>query len=251
MNHRDTETQRVRIVGIPTNPNPEALSSVPPRLRGKNYSPAFSLQPAVAKRRRGFSLLELLMAVTVLIIIVMIIALVFQQAHTAWGTGTRKAGAETTLRAIMGVIERDLTHAVDATQFGQANTFTEISGSDGTITFVTLDGTNRMPQQVQYTYTSSAGTLTRSIAQLIAGSSPSNWTVLASSPAACINGSQPLSAFAFHVIAAASTDVAPGLPQRVEIEAHLVKNGNFAVVSGWSLGRNRTGHPEDKIQASP
>jgi len=208
-------------------------------------------RPAATRTVSGFSLVELLMAITVLILIVLVMALVFQQANTAWGSGTRKAGAETTLRSIMGIMERDLTSAVDATQFGPnfGNDFVEISSSANTIEFVNLDGTNRMPQLVQYTLQSNgtAWDLLRATQAMTGGSSPTNWVASGTwNPSACLNGSQPLSQFKFHL-----SNLTNGLPWHVEIEARVLKQGAFAVVSGWSAGRNRPGHPEDTIVSSP
>ena len=182
----------------------------------------------------GFSLLEVLMAITVLIIIVLIISLVFQQAQNAWGSGTRKAGAETTLRSIMGSIERDLNHAVDAAQFGQVN---PSAGSSSTIEFVTLDGTNRVPQIVEYAFV--AGDLTRSTYAVSAPpTSPTNWVFSATAATtAILNGSQPLLSCTFTVVPSPT----PGLPLRVEIEAHAQKKGSFAIVSGWCEGKNPPG----------
>ena len=188
------------------------------------------------------------MAVTVLIMIVMIISFVFKQAHNAWGSGTRTAGAETALRSVMGTLERDLTHAVDAEQFGQANSFTPTD-----IEFATLDGTNRAPQLVHYSF--SGGNLSRSTIALSGGSSPTNWVAGVETTAAIINGSQLLSVPAarafFTFVYPASDPTHIGLPLRVEIEAHAIKSANFALVSGWSEGRNRSGHPEDKILVLP
>jgi len=191
------------------------------------------------------------MAVTVLIIIVLVISLVFQQAHIAWGVGTRKAGAETTLRSIMGIIERDLTHAVDAEQFGQANFFPPPGAIAQEIEFVTLDGTNRMPQLVNYKFVDGSD-LTRTTYSVLSVTSPTNWTFNnTAASSAILNGSQPLTLCTFFVPAMPVGAIIAGLPQRVEIEAHIQKQGSFAIVSGTSAGRNRAGHPEDAIVVSP
>ena len=213
---------------------------------------AQGLRPS-SRRRAGFSLIELLMAITVLIIIVMIIALVFQQAHTAWGSGTRKAGAETTLRGIMGIMERDLAQAVDDTAFGGSiNQFPPAgsyppSTTPQEIKFITLDGTSRLPQLVDYRF--DGANLIRNTYQVSAVSA-SSWTFSttadAPSPGVILNGTQTISRLAFFV---PSGSPAIGLPLRLEIEAHVIKQGAFAVVSGYSLGRGRS--PSDKIVASP
>jgi Tfp pilus assembly protein PilE len=218
-------------------------------LRGKagGRNLTADLRPLTSGPRSGFSLLEVLMAVTVLIIIVLIISMIFQQTHTAWGTGIRKAGAETTLRSVMGIMERDLTHAVDATQFGRDNTFESLPAS-----FVTLDGVTRMPQAVRYSFASGNGMLTRETASLAAplAAESITWTEGAWTNKAVINGSQPLSRFQIDVIEPVPPASAGGLPLRVEIEAHVLKRGSFAIVSGWSEGRNRPGH-DDRIVVSP
>jgi len=200
-------------------------------------------------RSSGFSLLELLLAITVLIIIVLVIALVFQQANTAWGSGTRKAGAETTLRGIMGIIEHDLTDAVDGAQFSSA---LANQWSSSSLTFVTVDGTNRVPQQVTYTVQSSASgsgfDIIRGCQQLDVNPSSHQWEPCSTIPLvqSTLNGTQALSSCTFTPVPASATT---GLPLRVEIEAHVKKQGSFAVVSGYSLGQNRS--PSDYIVASP
>ncbi len=206
--------------------------------------------PKNPARSAGFSLIELLMSITALILIVLVIALVFQQTHSAWGTGIRRAGVETTLRSVMGTIERDLTHAVDDATFvgliGPFNVFPAPGSSALTIKFIALDGTNRLPHWVWYTFASS--NLTRQTFAASSLSSATNWTFAALSSTAIINGDQPLTSCTFSVPAGTPPD---GLPLRVEIEAHAKKGDSFALVSGWSEGRNRPGRPEDRIVSSP
>lgn len=207
------------------------------------------LQPV--NRNAGFSLLEVLLAITVLIIIVLIISLVFQQAHSAWNSGTRKAGAETTLRSVMGILERDLSLAVDAEDFGTVDTSVPNVPAPNHITsasatFITLQGTNRLPLLVYYSY--DGINLTRYTFAMHATTSANNWKADTQLSSAILNGAQALRSFAFYPI---PNNTAPALPQRVEIEAHVRKQGTFGIVSGWSEGQNRPGHPEDKIAVNP
>jgi len=211
---------------------------------------AYSLQPnsqRAVRGQHGFSLLELLVAITVLIVIVMVTALIFQQASVAWGTGTRKAGAETNLRAVMGTIERDLAMAVDDTPFGgNINSFNSSSCS-----FVTLDGSvdttvsppYRMPQKI--TYSLSGGNVTRTVFK--GRYMNPTWDFSTQASSATLGGGM-ITTFTCSPIAAPANGPAPSFPLRVEIEAHATKSGQFAIISGWSKGRGK--QASDRISAS-
>jgi len=181
--------------------------------------------------------MELLMSVTVLILVVMMLALIFQQTNTAWGVGTRKTGSETALRMILSVLERDLSHAVDDTKFGGGlNSFSSAP------TFVSLEGTNRLPVLIKYSINGSD--LTREVYSLIP-SAPSKWTQGAQISSASVNGGLPLSSCTFTPIYGPPNT----LPLFLTIEAHVSNQGSIANVSGWSEGRNQSS--TDKIQANP
>jgi hypothetical protein len=194
-------------------------------------------------RRAAFSLLEVLLATTVLIVIVMMVALIFRQANNAWNAGTRKADTETVLRGIVGFIDRDLTHAIDSASFPgiTPNNFT----SPDYMRFLTLDGTNRVPLIVEYTFTTS-NTLERSSCQITASSG--TWSPLTWSLPCPINGENPLSACVFSVTNAPVGSVSTNLPLCVTVEVHMRSNKQSGLVSGWCEGRNRPGHPEDRIE---
>lgn len=72
---------------------------------------------AVARRKRGFSLIEVLVAMTILSVIVLIVAGVFQQTGLAWSMGLRRADAQSMVRAVAGAVARDLSMMVDPTNF--------------------------------------------------------------------------------------------------------------------------------------
>jgi prepilin-type N-terminal cleavage/methylation domain-containing protein len=71
----------------------------------------------VARRKRGFSLIEVLVAMTILSVIVLIVAGVFQQTGLAWSMGLRRADAQSMVRAVAGAVARDLSMIVDPTNF--------------------------------------------------------------------------------------------------------------------------------------
>jgi prepilin-type N-terminal cleavage/methylation domain-containing protein len=88
-------------------------------------------------RRSGFSLIEILVATTILLVIVILASLVFQQTTGAYQTGERKVNAQVALRNVVGALTRDLALAVDSDHYsGVDNDF-----SEGSLSFVALTGT--------------------------------------------------------------------------------------------------------------
>jgi prepilin-type N-terminal cleavage/methylation domain-containing protein len=63
--------------------------------------------------RAGFSMIEVLVAATILVVIVMMLSMIFQQTSIAWRTGVRRADAFTQVRALIGAVQRDAAKAVD------------------------------------------------------------------------------------------------------------------------------------------
>ncbi|MEG1479820.1 MAG: prepilin-type N-terminal cleavage/methylation domain-containing protein [Kiritimatiellia bacterium] len=66
---------------------------------------------------QGFSLIEILVAMTILTVIVLIVARIFQQTGLAWSLGLRRADAQSVTRAVLGSITRDLSMMVDPCNF--------------------------------------------------------------------------------------------------------------------------------------
>jgi prepilin-type N-terminal cleavage/methylation domain-containing protein len=96
----------------------------------------FHFPPARRSRRSGFTLIEILVATTILLVIVILASLVFQQTTGAYQTGERKVNAQVALRNVMGAMTRDLALAVDSRDYdGVNNNF----GSES-MSFVALTG---------------------------------------------------------------------------------------------------------------
>lgn len=66
---------------------------------------------------RGFSLIEVLVAMTILSVIVLIVANIFQQTGLAWSLGLRRADEQSMIRAVAGSLTRDLSMIVDPANF--------------------------------------------------------------------------------------------------------------------------------------
>ncbi len=64
-------------------------------------------------RRAGFSMIEVLVASTILVVIVMMLAMLFQQTSVAWRTGQIRARGAMRLRSYIGAIQRDAANAID------------------------------------------------------------------------------------------------------------------------------------------
>lgn len=67
--------------------------------------------------RAGFSLIEILVAMTILTVIVLVVSEIFQQTSLAWALGSKRADAQSVTRAVVGAIGRDLAMMVDPANF--------------------------------------------------------------------------------------------------------------------------------------
>ena len=87
-------------------------------------------------------MVEVLVASTILIVIVMMMAMLFQQTSVAWRTGLMRARGYMQLRSYIGAVQRDASAAIDAKNLPKEildgksiQTF-----SDSRISFYTLSG---------------------------------------------------------------------------------------------------------------
>lgn len=130
----------------------------------------------------GFSLIEVLVASTILLMIMMMLGMLFQQASQAWRTGTRRADMYEQIRGYFGAIQRDAAAAVDektipkklrnllggSQSFSGQLRFYTLSGSGfydnqtssgnprRSLSFVTYNGLNRTEQRLCVSGTESA-----------------------------------------------------------------------------------------------
>ena len=64
------------------------------------------------EERSGFTLLELLVAISILVIIIMMMSGVFHQSRIAWNSGLRKARMNMGGRAVVDFMSRELSQAI-------------------------------------------------------------------------------------------------------------------------------------------
>jgi len=96
----------------------------------------------------GFTLVELLVAMGILMIIVMMMANLFKQSSIAWESGRRQAEAGLEARAVIGMIQKELSQAV----VGGSRAFTASGGSLDFWTLGELSATNREARRVRYSH---------------------------------------------------------------------------------------------------
>lgn len=115
-----------------------SLRSAPGGLRSLIYrlrSTAYSLQS-------GFTLIEVLVAMTVLSVLILMVANIFQSSSVAWNIGTQKADMNTAARAALDYMARDLAAAVagpiEKAGSGGADYLTFRQQSLGDLRFLTM-----------------------------------------------------------------------------------------------------------------
>jgi prepilin-type N-terminal cleavage/methylation domain-containing protein len=120
---------------------------------------------------RGFTLIEIMVAVAVLAMLVLVMSTIFHQSSLAWDSGTGRMRANTAARALLNFMEKELAHAV-ADDLLRVNVDTR-DGSNpnpdkgfSTIRFWTVEGTNsaqnRVVRRIEYKEDPNNGTAVRS-----------------------------------------------------------------------------------------
>lgn len=94
-------------------------------------------------RHSGFSLIEVLIASTILLMLVMMLGMLFQSTSQAWSTGQSRADRFMLVRSFFGALQRDASAAVDESRIPQS-VRSLLGGkqnfSSGTLQFYTLSG---------------------------------------------------------------------------------------------------------------
>jgi len=64
-------------------------------------------------KKNGFSMIEVLVASTIMITIMLMLGMLFQQTSQAWRTGRQRAEALLVARTFFGILQRDVSNAID------------------------------------------------------------------------------------------------------------------------------------------
>jgi general secretion pathway protein J len=106
-------------------PNPQRVSSV------------FNPQPATRNRRSGFTLLEMLLAITILMVIVVIIGGAMRLGYRSADKGERKIESLERLRRSVEILEAQIQSSLPLSTTEQAETTSYFSGGRKALTIAT------------------------------------------------------------------------------------------------------------------
>lgn len=81
---------------------------------------------------KGFSLIEVMVAVAILMTIVLMVGKMFREATNTFETGSNSAEGTTGVRSVLGSIERELVQAIDGREYGLDD---PVDVKENTITF--------------------------------------------------------------------------------------------------------------------
>ena len=211
-------------------------------------------------RRSGFTLIEILVATTILLVIVILASLVFQQTTGAYQTGERKVNAQVALRNVVGAMTRDLALAVDSRDYWPLNN----SFESGRMTFIALTGSpgrNASGEEGssykdyrtarQITYDSNGKRTEKPLACSRDKSGKQKWTAVNDPAVSWLydkdsysdikDGSFEMD-FAYDL---PSDDQDAELPERIYIRVELEGSGQTTVVGAGSGGRRGWESPDE------
>ena len=104
---------------------------------------------------KGFSLIEVMVATTILMIIVIMVGNIFRHSTSAWETGYSTAEGASGVRSVLGTVERELSQAIDGRAYGLSD---PVVVSGNSIEFyrysepIKNGSTDRELQKIKYTF---------------------------------------------------------------------------------------------------
>ncbi len=176
-----------------------------------------SLQSVVShcpRRQAAFTLIELLLAMGILMIIVLMLANLFQASTRSWDTGMRQAEVGLEARAAINLIEQDLNQAVASTNVDQL--FSADSSGLSFAMFARSPTNGTAIERVTYSVSGE-------------GLKRNNDTLLL--------GSDTLENFDVSVPGVGGVSDSTNLPDLVEISLKMNSNKNFSEVRVYVQGR--------------
>lgn len=184
---------------------------------------------ASSNPKSGFSLIEILIATTILLVIVVMASMVFQQTSGAFESGDRKIKSQVALRNVVGMITRDLGQMVDSAEYDGLDGVGDFGAKR--IEFLALTGEpgkNRIVQVLKYE--ESGGVVTRT--ETSVNCSKGRYS-RGSSTSAALNSSDDKISIEFE------TEGDSFAPERVSIRASISTDVRTSSVGAGSSGRNK------------
>lgn len=205
------------------------------------------------KDRSAFTLIEVLVSTTILLVIVILVSMVFQGSNTAFQSGSRKIASQNLARNIIGMISHDLSMAVEddtGLDFGipNANNF-----NCKKITFKALTGTpkdsvsgtsssSRTSRELQtITYEFRGNVVWRSVDGV-------NTCLNASTDGLDENGCGFRSLYFNDSGGMLANANRYSLPDCVEIRVSIDSQKDISFVSAWSYGKDGLPDTQDDIR---
>lgn len=207
------------------------------------------MQVRQIKGSSGFSLVEILVATTILLVIVVLVSMVFQQQSAAFQAGVDRTQGQSALRSVMGMISRDLSMAVDSEDYPDLpeNDFSE----ESSLSFLALTGVDGKDnvgadsegtlslQLIKYSYSSKV--VSREVFNI--SFSKGGWEKSGEKKVSALNSkSNPINDLEFIVEGGTST-----MPNNIRIQASTKANTTASPVSGHSAGPNSAWNDDDDI----
>ncbi len=225
-------------------------------VRGRFGEPSL---PTINRSHAGFSMIEVLVAASILVVIVMMLGMLFQQTSLAWRSGSFRAEAYMQVRSAIGAIQRDASAAVDARFLPQQYVTEGQQFSGGRLIFYTLTGGveldetdnllfNRSLKKVTY---DTAGNRTEQ--SLTPGGSwgpekRANVLTFAERQSSKNRPSVSLTQFTPHFGQAADGLDSQGLPLHITFGAQARSTGNTLDIGAWSWGPDGRRNTTDDIK---
>ena len=221
--------------------------------RGYDFS-ALSSRPS----RAGFSMIEVLVAATILTIIVMMLGMLFQQTSLAWRTGSRRAEAYMQVRSAIGAIQRDASAAVDARFLPERFVDEKQNFSGGKLLFYTLTGTAEIDENDKWLFYRSlkkityetSGKRTEQVLQPDGGwVTKSSANVLTFAERQSSQNKPQVSIQTFIPKYDAVLDpLEEGLPLSITFSVQARSSGNTLDIGAWSFGPDGAKNTRDDIK---
>ena len=192
-------------------------------------------------RRGGFTLLEVVVATSVLIILTLMIGSLFRQATSSWNTGRVRGEGSMIARSVLGAVARDLATAIDGRPYGFSG---GPEASDGSLEFVCVKSAGARGQSVHkisYTVTPTGATRKDAVWDGDSFGPARNFTLFEIG-----SGESPVEEASFELVGAAAQSRSfeknagakwPGATA-VKLRMKLSQKGAFTGVSVRSRGKN-------------